>query len=97
MMMMMMMNRCLFCRVNADVAVGAFVSDVVLLLRTRPIHTVSVAIEFGRPDIEWYKTNCPELVTEALSAARGHNAFCLQITVVFNYSTPAEDPSQHGD
>jgi len=87
----------LICTLYLDVAVGAFVNDAVLLLRTRPIHTVSAAIEFGRPVIEWHLANCRELVTEHLSAAAGDNAFCLQLTIVFNYSSPAEDLSQHGD
>ena len=78
-------------------AVGAFISDAVLLLRTRPIHSVSAAIEFGRPIIEWRQANCRELVVKPLSAAKGDNAFCLQLTVVFNYSSPAEDLSQHGE
>jgi len=82
---------------HADVAVGAFISDAVLILRTRPIHTVSAGIEFGRPVIEWHRGNCPELVPEALSAAAGDSAFCLQLVLVFNYSSPADDPSQHGD
>ena len=78
-------------------AVGAFISDAVLLLRTRPIHSVSAAIEFGRPIIEWRQANCRELVVKPLSSAKGDNAFCLQLTVVFNYSSPAEDLSQHGE
>ena len=78
-------------------AVGAFISDAVLILRTRPIHSVSVDIEFGRPVIEWHRANCYQLVSEDLSAAAGDNAFCLQLTIVFNYSSPAEDPSQHGN
>ena len=78
-------------------AVGTFVSDAVLLLRTRPIHNVSVAIEFGRPVIEWYRANCLELVTKAVAKATGDYAFCLQITIVFNYFAPPEDPSLHGD
>ena len=84
---------------GADVAVGAFISDAVLLLRTRPIHRVSAAIEFGRPVIEWHQANCRTLVaTEHLPvAAAGDRAFCLQLTVVFNYSSPPEDLSQHGD
>ena len=80
-----------------DLAVGAFISDAVLLLRTRPIHRVSAAIEFGRPVVEWRRANCRELVTEPLSAAEGDDAFCLQLTIVFNYSSPAEDPSHHGN
>jgi len=82
---------------HLDVAVGAFISDAVLILRTRPIHSVSAGIEFDRPVIEWYHANCPELVTKALSSAAGDNAFCLQLTIVFSYSSPPEDPSQHGD
>jgi len=82
---------------NIDVAVGAFTSDAVLILRTRPIHTVSADIEFGRPVIEWHRASCPKLVPETLLAAAGDKAFCLQLVLVFNYSSPAEDPSQHGD
>ena len=90
------LNYCLTC-LRLDVAVGAFISDAVLLLRTRPIHSVLADIEFGRPVIEWHRASCHQLVTEALSAAVGDNAFCLQLTIVFNYSSPAEDPSHHGD
>ena len=79
-----------------DVAIGAFISDAVLLLRTRPIHTVSAGIEFGRPVIEWQQANCPALVREALPVAAGDHAFCLDITLVFNYTSPAGDPSQQG-
>jgi len=85
------------CRLYVDVAVSAFVSDAVLLLRMRPIHSVWAGIEFGRPVIDWQKANCPGLITEPLSAAAGDQAFCLQLNVVFNYSSPTEDPSQHGD
>jgi len=82
----------------SDVAVGAFISDAVLILRTRPIHSVSARIDFGREVIEWQRANCPDVISERMSAAdNGDHAFCLQLTVVFNYSSPAEDPSQHGD
>jgi len=80
-----------------DVVVGAFLGDAVLLLRTRPIHSVSAAIHFGRPVIEWREANCRQLITGTLLAAAGDDAFCLPLTIVFSYSSPPEDPSQHGD
>ena len=83
-------------RLRLDVAVGAFINETVLLLRTRPTHSVSAGIEFGRPDIQWQRPNCPQPVVRALSVAAGDRAFCLPFTVVFNYSAPAEDPSHHG-
>jgi len=83
-------------RLRLDVAVGAFINEAVLLLRTRPTHSVSADIEFGRPDIQWQRPNCPQPVVRALSVAAGDRAFCLPFTVVFNYSAPAEDPSHHG-
>jgi len=81
------------------VAVGAVLSDAVLLLRSRPIHSVSAAIEFARPVIDWHvpEADCRQLSTGTVStSAAGRSSFCLPFRVAFNYSSPPLDPSQHG-
>jgi len=84
----------------SDVAVGAVLSDAVLLLRSRPVHSVSAAIQFARPVIDWHvhEADCRQLSTGTVStsAAVGRSSFCLRFRVAFNYSSPPLDPSQHG-
>ena len=83
----------------SDVAVGAVLSDAVLLLRSRPIHSVSAAIQFARPVIDWHvhEADCRQLSTgTASTSALGRSSFCLRFSVAFNYSSPPLDPSQHG-
>uniref|UniRef100_A0A8C5MBW3 Integrin subunit alpha 4 n=1 Tax=Leptobrachium leishanense TaxID=445787 RepID=A0A8C5MBW3_9ANUR len=58
-----------------DVAVGAFLSDSVLLLRTRPVVIINATLELPM-SVNQTKFNCVE---------NGHPAVCMNVTVCFRY------------
>lgn len=68
-------------------AIGSYLSDLVVFMKIRPQHTISAEIKFYPPNVSWIKSNCIEFLNQTST---------VNISLVFSYIIKSNEINKYG-
>lgn len=69
-------------------AIGSYLSDLVVFMKIRPQHTISAEIKFYPPNVSWIKSNCIEFLNQTST---------VNISLVFSYIIKSNEINKYGN